>query len=84
LNDKIVVYSKFDCSWCTKTKALLEKYNLEYEEFKIGKDLSREDFFNIVGPNVKTVPQIYINGIRIGGYESLVDYLQKPVQTVCS
>jgi len=32
----------------------------------------REKFYNSIGENVKTVPQIYIDDLRIGGYQDLV------------
>jgi glutaredoxin len=46
---------------------------------KIGSDLSREEFMEIF-PNVKTVPFIIINEERIGGYDRLVEYYDRPEQ----
>jgi glutaredoxin 3 len=74
---KIVIYSKHYCPWCIKAKELLKRQNLNYQEYFIGSDLTKDEFLDIVGSNVKTVPQIIIDGRRIGGYEDLVDYLNR-------
>jgi len=44
------------------------------EEIKVGQDISREDFLEKF-PNVRTVPQIIIDDIYVGGYEQLTQYL---------
>lgn len=40
----IVVYTKENCPYCVKSKALLKGYGLEYTETMIGKDITREEF----------------------------------------
>ena len=32
------VYTKTNCSWCTKAKELLKKHNIEFEEINIDED----------------------------------------------
>lgn len=67
----IVIYSKKDCPNCIKAKALAK----DYTEVMMGEDISREDFMQLF-PDARTVPQIIIDGKRIGGYTELVEYLK--------
>lgn len=73
-----VIYSKLNCPSCIKAKTLLKNYNIDFREVVIGQDLTRDEFLAWVGPDVKTVPQIFIDGRRIGGYESLVEHFSLP------
>lgn len=68
-----VIYSKDNCPYCDKAKSLLESANIEYTEYKIGRDLSREEFLEKF-PNTRTVPQIYLDEVYIGGYDKLVHH----------
>lgn len=70
---KVVVYTKDNCSYCSKAKALISSKGLSYEELKVGEDLIREDFMSIF-PHVKTMPFIMIDGKQIGGFNDLVEY----------
>lgn len=69
----IVLYSKFDCSYCTKAKALLSSKNLSFNEIVVGQDVVREEFISIF-PQVKTMPFIIIDGNHVGGYDELKEY----------
>ena len=72
---QIILYSKNNCGYCVKAKNLLTNLGLEYTEKKF------EDFSNVekliedIGKNVKSMPQIKINGELIGGYNQLIEYL---------
>jgi ribonucleoside-diphosphate reductase alpha subunit len=82
--DNIKVYSKTNCKWCKKTKELFDNNGFEYEEINIDDDDKRKDFYNSVNNNEKldnehkinSVPQIYLNNKRIGGYNEIVDILK--------
>jgi glutaredoxin len=41
----------------------------------MGEDYSRETLFENF-PGAKTVPQIVVNGVKIGGYTELVNYIE--------
>ena len=69
---EIVIYSKDNCPNCLKAKNKLNKHNPTI--IMIGKDISRDDFFNKF-PNVKQVPQIIINNELIGGYQDLEKWM---------
>jgi glutaredoxin-related protein len=71
------VYSKNDCPWCVKAKDLLNSLGIEYEELHYDKDFSKDDLRELIGPNLSlTVPQIFVQSRRIGGYEDLVEYVE--------
>ena len=69
----VIIYSKANCPYCDRAKALLSLKNKQYQEIKIGEDLTRDDFVTIF-PNVKTVPHIIINGDEIGGFDKLTEW----------
>jgi glutaredoxin len=49
---------------------LAEMKNKEYQEIKIGEDISREEFVEKY-PQVATVPAIFIDDEFIGGFKEL-------------
>jgi glutaredoxin 3 len=67
---EVKVYSKDDCPWCDRAKSLLELHEVKFDEIKIGRDITRGEFLEQV-PNVRTVPQIFVNGTRLGGFDDL-------------
>lgn len=74
---KAVVWSKSMCPYCDRAKILLRNKQIEFEEKKIGDGYLKEDLLEAV-PGARTVPQIFINGNYIGGYDDLVKYLDTP------
>ena len=76
LDVKIKLYTKKKCNFCKLSKMLLKNYEIEYEEICIDEDIKIATILN-ENPNiVNTVPQIYFNDQRIGGYEELKVYMQ--------
>ena len=69
---KIVVYSKTICPFCTSAKMWLKNKGYSYEEINLDDDDARQKFYESVGNGVRTVPQIFVDGERIGGYQELV------------
>ena len=72
----ITVYSKNNCVFCNKAKTLLKNLGLEYEEKSLEKDfgLDPSKLIEDIGKNVRTMPQIKIDGELIGGYNQLVEH----------
>jgi glutaredoxin len=68
--NKAVVWSKPNCPNCVKAKTLLEIGGIDYTENKIGVDYTKEQLLKVV-PLARSVPQIFLNGEYIGGYEEL-------------
>tara|TARA_B100001564_G_scaffold66942_1_gene52734 strand:+ start:110 stop:373 length:264 start_codon:yes stop_codon:yes gene_type:complete len=73
---QITIYSKPNCVYCDKSKALLKGLGLSYEEKMFGKDFkSPEELYEAVGKQVRTMPQIQIDGVLVGGYNQLIEHL---------
>lgn len=73
---KAVVWSKPDCPYCVMAEKLLQNKGIEIEERKIGFGWNREQLLESV-PNARTVPQIFLDGKHIGGYEDLKKYFEE-------
>ena len=72
---KVVIYTKDNCNWCVKAKQLMNQIGMKYTELHLGVDYTREKLRDIVPENLPlTVPQIFVDGHRIGGYEDFVEW----------
>jgi len=72
---EIQIFSKPNCIYCDKAKALLKGLNLSFTEKKFGVDFKTpEELFEAVGKQVRTMPQIMIDEELIGGYNQLVEF----------
>ena len=67
----LTVYSKANCPFCDKAKALLNQKGIMFEEIKIDVDQGAREF--IMSAGHRTVPQIYHKGQVFveGGYTGL-------------
>lgn len=65
-----IIYTKDNCSYCVKAKELLTANNLKYIEKNIEAIEYRSELLSKY-PEAKTVPQIFLDNKRIGGYENL-------------
>ncbi len=74
-----IVYSKKDCPFCSMAKEELRLRGIPFDSIdlaEIGKTAAE-----VTGrKDVKSVPQIYIAGEYIGGYNELLEFLNKPVE----
>lgn len=69
-----VIWTKDVCPFCIRAKKLLTKNNITYEERVVGEKWSKQDLLKLL-PEAKTVPQIFIDNVHIGGYTELVEHL---------
>lgn len=68
----ILIYTKDNCPNCTTAKNLLKTNGLEYEE----RDMAQHSAdFLATFSEVRQMPQIFVNGVRIGGLAGLQAYL---------
>ena len=70
---KAEIYSKPNCPYCDRSKALLTKLDIPYEEIDAvaNIDILKERVTNITGAPPRTVPQIFLDGKYIGGFTDL-------------
>ena len=71
---EIIIYSKNNCVFCTKAKHLVKTLGLEYTEKKMEESDSPQAMLEDIGKQVRTMPQIKIDGKLVGGYNQLVEY----------
>ena len=68
---KIEVYTTNYCPYCVRAKQLLDSKDVDYTEVDVtGDDAARIALVEKSGGR-KTVPQIFINGQSVGGYDDL-------------
>ena len=72
---KVELYTKDQCIWCDRAKGLLNAHSIGFVEFDLSNDEERLKFYENIGNNVKTVPQVFIDDKRIGGYQDLKEWL---------
>ena len=65
------IYTTGTCPYCVRAKALLQAKGLDYTEVNITEDPSLAEEM-VARSNQRSVPQIFIDGESIGGYEDLV------------
>lgn len=72
----IIVYSIDNCIYCDKAKELLKSKNLVYEErdARVNIGMLREQ---IPTSEKLTAPQIFVDGVRIGGYTELYEQIDE-------
>jgi len=76
---RTLVYGKANCPFCAAAKDELDIRGVQYEYIdldEIGKTAAE-----VTGRKVKSVPQIYIEGQYVGGYDEMMEYFNKPIQT---
>jgi glutaredoxin len=65
------VYGSSWCGYCRRAKSLLKARGIEYQEFIVEEDISRDELSKKIGRPALTVPQIFLDGEHIGGYTEL-------------
>jgi glutaredoxin 3 len=70
---RVKVYSTGTCPLCSKTKDLLNKWKIEYQEIRVDEDRSALVEMSKLTNGARTVPQISIDGKWIGGFSDLTE-----------
>jgi len=70
---RVKVFSTGICPICEKTKSLLSKWNIPYDEARIDTDIAARREFTQITNGARTVPQIAIDGKWIGGLTELTE-----------
>ena len=66
----IIIYTKSNCPNCTTAKALLNSKGIGFEDRHIDVPLWFETL-NMLYPEARQMPQIFINNQRVGGLAGL-------------
>lgn len=68
----VQIYTKDYCPYCMRAKHLLAKKGVEFDEVDVTDDIGRQEEM-ILRSNRRTVPQIFIDGVHIGGSDDLAE-----------
>ena len=68
---KVTMYSGSPCSYCEAAKALLKSKNIAFEELDVWQDPSKAKEMLRRTNGARTIPQIFIGEIYVGGYNEL-------------
>ena len=67
---RVVIYTTRLCPYCMLARRLLQARNVDYEEIAVDGDIElRSAMVKLSGR--RTVPQVFIDGAPVGGYEEL-------------
>lgn len=75
---KLKVYGTENCIYCTKAKDFLELNDLKYTYTGL-ESLGEEELhilLNQLAPGAKTVPIVLIDGVWVGGFTEMKEYLR--------
>lgn len=67
---EVTIYRTQYCRYCDMAERLLDEMGVDYEEIDVTEDAeTRRELAEETGK--KTVPQIFIDGTNVGGYDDL-------------
>ena len=76
MNKNFTVYSKDGCNHCKQIIQVLGLSELNYVEYKLDIDFSKEAFFGQFGEGA-TFPQVVMNNDNLGGCQESIQYMQE-------
>jgi glutaredoxin 3 len=68
---EVELYTTMYCPYCSRARALLQRKGVAYVDIDIAEEPARRDEMIRRAQGRSTVPQIFINGEHIGGYDDL-------------
>lgn len=68
---KVEIYTSFLCGYCARAKALLGRKGVQYEEIDVMEHPDRREEMRRRASGRTTVPQIFIDGVHVGGSDDL-------------
>jgi glutaredoxin-like protein len=73
--DQVAIFTREGCSFCAKAKTLLKDLGYDYSEVSLPNTNRSRIVGAVTGKG--TVPQVFINGAHIGGWEELERWAKK-------
>jgi glutaredoxin 3 len=70
---RIILYTTPFCGYCNAAKRLLRGKGLDFEEVDVSFDADRRAEMIERAQGLRTVPQIFIHGRHVGGYDELAE-----------
>lgn len=72
----VEIFTGPGCGYCVAAKQLLVKHNFGFRERDISRDEVRTEMRTRL-PREKTIPQIFIDGEHIGGFDDLQLFFER-------
>ena len=70
--NRIEIYTTAICPYCVSAKNFLKQRGLDWEEVRVDTDPARREEMLARSGGRRTVPQIFVNGAHVGGFDDLV------------
>jgi len=67
----VELYTKFGCPYCSYAKRMLDEKGAAYAEYDVTMDSAKRQEMVERAPGATTVPQIFIGGTAIGGFDDM-------------
>ena len=68
----VVMYTTAMCPYCVAAKNFLKSRGAAWTEIRVDADPALREQMTVRSNNRRTVPQIFIDGTHVGGYDDLV------------
>ena len=69
---KVEMYTTMWCGYCARARGLLNKKGVAFEDIDVEADSSKRDEMIQRAGGRTTVPQIFIDGVHVGGSDDLM------------
>lgn len=73
----VEIYTTKTCPYCVRAKNLLNAKDVDFVEHDVTGDDAARDALVKKSNGMRTVPQIFINGQHVGGYDNLAALEEK-------
>ena len=70
---RILLYTTPYCGYCRAAKRLLTSKGLDFTEIDVSEDPAKREEMISRAMGMRTVPQIFIHGRHVGGYDELAE-----------
>lgn len=73
----VTIYGKANCGFCAKAKEFASKSKIEFEYKDVGLKAMMDELLERAETRPKSVPQIWVDNLHIGGYNEFVRYIEE-------
>lgn len=71
MTSRVEIYTWASCPFCIRAKSLLKRKDVDFIEYAIDGDEEARDAMAIRANGKRSLPQIFINDVHVGGCDDL-------------